>query len=42
MSRNERKAYREGQKAAIGTILAIVSWAGIIVAALIKAGIYVI
>ncbi len=42
MSRNERKAYREGQRAAVETMLAIVGWTGIIIAALIKAGIYVI
>ncbi len=42
MSTREKRAYREGQKAAIGTILAITAWAGIIIAALIKSGIYVI
>lgn len=42
MSKRERQAYRQGQKAAVETILAITAWAGIIIAALIKAGIYVI
>lgn len=42
MSTREEKAYKEGKKAAVETMLAITAWAGIIIAALIKAGIYVI
>jgi hypothetical protein len=42
MSKRERQAYRQGQKAMAGTILAIMGWTSIAIIALIKAGIYVI
>ena len=42
MTTKERQAYKQGKKEARQTMLAMLVWTGIIIAFLIKAGIFVI